>query len=110
MPTVDVVSGALDRLSARLREGPLPPAPDFVYGRDTPFYPPLGAPWAAPFFFAAVLHLYGFWDEDGRRFTGPVRGFIDGREYAGDDYLWKALWRSAQEEPKFPLASFQASM
>jgi hypothetical protein len=110
MSPIEISEAAVDRLAARVKQGPLPPSPDFVYSRETPFFPPLGAPWAVSFFFAAALHFYGLWEEDGRRFTGAIRGFIDGRPFVGEDFLWKALWRTVQEEPRFPLASFQAAL
>jgi hypothetical protein len=110
VPPVRIVAAAVDRLAARLKDLN-PPAPsDFVYSEETPWFPPLGAAWAPAFFFNTALHLYGLWHEDGRRFTGPVRGYVDGREYVGEDFLWKAAWRSAQEEPKSLLPSFQANM
>lgn len=110
MPPVRIVPAAVDRLAARLKALPPPPAPDWVYSGSTPWFPPLGAAGAPAFFFTVALHHYGLWHEDGNRLTGPVRGYVDGREYVGEDFLWKAAWRSAQEEPKMLLASFQAKM
>jgi hypothetical protein len=111
VPTaVRVSSEAVERVAALLRRGPLPEPEAWTYSPRTPWFPPRGAAFAVPFFFASVLHLYGLWEEDGRRFRGPVRGHVDGREWTGDAFLWKALWRTVQEEPRFVLASYQAEL
>lgn len=100
----------LRALSARLKAGPLPPPTDFTRSRETPFFPPRGAAWAAAFFFMAVKHLFGLWREDQGRFAGPVRGRVDGRLFEGEDFVWMALSRTVQEEPDFLLPAAQASL
>lgn len=107
---MSVFEQRLTGLAQRLKDGPLPPASDFTRSRAAPFWPPLGAAWAAPFFFVAVKHLFGLWQEEGNAFTGPVRGVIDGRSVEGDDYVWMAMARTVQEEPDFLLPAAQAAL
>jgi hypothetical protein len=107
---VHVPRERIQRLAARLKEGPLPPPQDFTHSRDTPFYPPRGAAWSVPFFFSTVKHLFGLWTEDGGAFTGEVRGRIDGRLFSGDDFLWMAASRTAQETPDVLLPAGQAAL
>ncbi len=107
---VDVSAERLALLTARLKEGGFPPATDFTHARATPYFPPRGAAWAASFFFATVKHLFGLWHEEGGRFSGEVRGRIDGRLFAGEDFLWMAAARTAQEDPGFLLPAGQAAL
>lgn len=107
---MDLSEKRLAALAGALKAGPLPPPSDFIRSRAAPHWPPLGAAWAVPFFFTAVKHLFGLWREEDGRFAGPVAGIIDGRRAEGDDYMWMALARTAQEEPDFLLPAAQAEL
>lgn len=109
LPPVQVSGDRLAALADRLKQGP-PSPPDFTRSRAAPHWPPLGAAWAVPFFFIAAKHLFGLWTESDGAFAGPVAGTIDGRRAEGDDYLWLALARTAQEEPDFLLPASQANL
>jgi sugar/nucleoside kinase (ribokinase family) len=59
---------------------------------DTPdgFFPPVNHPRAIEYFFAVVLHQYGFWHLDGDRWDGFFRGTIQGVELKGSDFVWRS--------------------
>lgn len=64
-------------------------------------YPPVGSEIAVDYFFAATLHQYGFWLDDGERYQAPYYGRIDGEAYKGSEFLWKTWLRAAAEIPDF---------
>ena len=54
-------------------------------------YPPLHAPGVVDFFFFAMIHNYGFWHDDGEKYTTPLHGKWGGKDAKGSDLLWKML-------------------
>jgi len=48
-----------------------------------------------------TLHQYGFWSDDGGRYTGPYYGRIGSTREKGSDFMWKAVYRKVLEDPGF---------
>lgn len=59
---------------------------DFV-GAD---FPRVGEPRALEFFFAGTAQQFGFWFDDGARYTRPFTAQLNGRALKGSDFLWAA--------------------
>ncbi|MBI5033499.1 MAG: hypothetical protein HZB51_23500 [Chloroflexi bacterium] len=62
---------------------------DFT-GQDAPSF---GDPHAIDFFFASTLQQFGFWFDDGKRYTQPFVAALNGRTLKGSDYLWAVYKR-----------------
>lgn len=79
---------------------------DFV----APDLPPVGDPGAVAWFFAAVLQQFGFWHDDGERWTAPATGTLHGVTRKGSDHLWALYRRWADDDPAAMTAAHQASL
>lgn len=56
-------------------------------------FPRVGDPRALDFFFASTLQQFGFWHDDGARYTKPFTASLNGRTLKGSDYLWAIYHR-----------------
>lgn len=56
-------------------------------------FPAVGDPATVAWFTAATLQQFGFWYDDGHRWTGSMIADIDGTRRKGSDYLWAAYLR-----------------
>ncbi len=64
-------------------------------------YPPLHAPGTLDFFFFAMIHNYGFWTDDGKKYVSPLFGKLNGRGgVKGSDLLWGVLHSAWKKDPK----------
>jgi sugar/nucleoside kinase (ribokinase family) len=63
---------------------------------ETPegFFPPVNHPRAIEYFFAVVLHQYGFWHLEDDKWSASFRGTIDGVELKGSDFVWRSATRA----------------
>ena len=62
-------------------------------------FPARDEPRALPLFAAATLHQYGFWRDDGQRWTGPMYAELGGRRWKGSDFVWQAFARAVAHDP-----------
>ncbi len=69
----------------------------FRFVTPAPYYPPVGHPRAAEYFFTVVLHQYGFWNLDGDRWSGSMTGVVDGVELKGSDFVWRSATKALLE-------------
>jgi hypothetical protein len=67
---------------------------------DSDMYPPLHHPNAIDLFMFTVMHEYGFWKHDGKRYVEPLYGVVDGRRSKGSDLLWRALRKEFALDPE----------
>jgi sugar/nucleoside kinase (ribokinase family) len=56
-------------------------------------FPAIGEPHALDFFFASVLQQFGFWFDDGVRYSKPFTAKMNEHELKGSDFLWAAYKR-----------------
>ncbi len=61
-------------------------------------FPPVNHPAALDFFFAATAQQFGFWLDDGARYTEPYLARWNGRELKGSDYLSAVYLRLLQTD------------
>lgn len=61
--------------------------------------PAVGDPGVPDYFFCAVKHQFGFWTDDGERYSGPMYGDVAGRKLKGSDFVWNSLTRSVRDDP-----------
>ncbi len=104
MPAAQLNRERITRI-ARLLQG-IPDLPVLDYAGN--LFPPPGASGALEYFFGIVLHQFGFWTDDGRRYAAPMLARIEGRTLKGSDFVWKAGARAAEREPDFFDPAFQA--
>lgn len=92
--------GQVDRMAELLRTRRDVAAFDFT----GELFPEVGDPDAVRWFGAATLGQFGFWYEDGGRYTGPMIAPIDGTVRKGSDYLWAVYrrWQAAEPDPFSP--------
>ncbi len=62
-------------------------------------FPDRDDPLALPTLAAATLHQFGFWTDDGGRWTGPMYGEGGGRRWKGSDFVWQAFSRAVATDP-----------
>lgn len=79
-PRAAVDDDQVTRMAGLLRTLPTVTPFDFT----GPDFPPVDDPHAVDWFFATVLHQFGFWRVRGGAYSAPV--VVDGRK--GSDYLW----------------------
>lgn len=93
----------LDRFANHLKSLPSGPPLNFYSFPDkdgkqvaaSDMYPPLGHPKAPDFFGFLCMHQYGFWHDDGQRYTAPLYGTMNGRkDVKGSDLLNMACMRA----------------
>ena len=97
----------IEKVAGRLRElrgigAPLNFYSHKVNGNEVvekDMYPPLDGEYAIDFFFFTVLQQYGFWYDDGTKYTSPITGRIDGVYYKGSDLLFRIAMRTYKENP-----------
>ena len=106
MPIAALNIMQIDGIARLLRD--IPDLPDLDYAGA--LYPPPGAKHALDYFFGTVLHQYGFWEDDGGRYIGPMFARIGGERLKGSDFVWKAAARTAAGEPDFFNPDFQAEI
>nr|HPJ71935.1 hypothetical protein [bacterium] len=92
------------RTAAVLASLPDLPSIDYCSG----LFPPEGDPTAPDYFFAVTLHQYGFWYDDGNKYTRPMYAVLEGEERKGSDFLFGAFARAARREPDFLLPRVQS--
>lgn len=74
----------------------LPEVGEFDFtGED---FPPIHHLAALDFFFAATLQQFGFWSDDGTRYSAPYIARLNGRELKGSDYLFAVYMRLMQND------------
>lgn len=73
-------------------------------------FPPIGHPRAVDLFFAVTLHQYGFWSDDGIRYLEPYYGMLDGIRRKGAEFMFRAFWKTAEDDPDFLRPERQASL
>ena len=73
-------------------------------------FPAVGDPQTVAWFTAATLQQFGFWYDDGERWTGSMIAEIDEARRKGSDYLWAAYlrWQRADDAAMSPTT--QAAM
>lgn len=87
------ISPPLNFYSVTIREGM-----EYIF---EDMYPPLHAPGTLDFFFFAMIHNYGFWQDDGKKYTSPLVGTWNGTSgVKGSDLLWKILHAAWKKEPE----------
>ncbi|RMH57258.1 MAG: hypothetical protein D6679_06995 [Candidatus Hydrogenedentota bacterium] len=90
MSRVVIDPEVLGTLAEVLRGKSLPP---FSFTEPAEFFPPVGHPRALEYFFAVVMHQYGFWFLEGERWNGVFLGVRDGRTLKGSDFVWYTATR-----------------
>jgi len=88
--------------------GSLPDVEPFDFTGE--LFPPPGHTAALDFFFAATLQQFGFWNEQGGRYTAPMVARVGGIERKGSDYLWAVYRRWMDDEPEGLTPARQASL
>ncbi len=104
MPTVAANRERIQEIAGLLKGIPDLPSLDYAGG----LFPPPGAARAPDYFFGIVLHQFGFWKDDGRRYLEPMFARIGGETRKGSDFVWKAAARALEREPAFFDPAFQA--
>lgn len=94
-PRVAPDPARIDRVASRLACEASGAAFDFC---GFPF-PERDDPQALPTLAAATLHQYGFWLDDGRRWTSPMYAVAAGRRWKGSDFVWQAFTRAVAADP-----------
>ena len=56
-------------------------------------FPRIGDLRALDFFFASTLQQFGFWFDDGKKYTQPFAAQLNGRTLKGSDFLWAVYKR-----------------
>jgi hypothetical protein len=64
-----------------------------------PHLPEVGHPRAVDYFFAAILHQFGFWSPANNVWARPTWATLGGQRLKGSDYCFAALTRQLQADP-----------
>lgn len=104
MPIAALNITRIDGIARLLQAIPDLPALDYSGG----LFPPPGSLHALDYFFGIVLHQFGFWKDDGKRYLEPMFAPIGGERLKGSDFVWKAAARAAEREPAFFDPAFQS--
>lgn len=97
----------INALAAFARTTAIAPPMKFSSGTERPgaeyifndMYPPLEAPGTIDLFFFVMIHNYGFWLDDGTRYTSPLFGKWNGKSgVKGSDLLWKMLYSALRKD------------
>ncbi|MEK8023022.1 MAG: carbohydrate kinase family protein, partial [Candidatus Hydrogenedentota bacterium] len=70
----------------------------FTFTAPEHFYPPVDHPRALEYFFAVVMHQYGFWNLDDGAWAGSMFGVVDGIRLKGSDFVWRSATKALLEE------------
>ena len=65
-----------------------------------PLFPEVGDPRAPDFFFASILHQFGFWSPANGVYSRPTFASFDGEKHKGSDYCFASFKRVLQSEPE----------
>ena len=74
------------------------------------YLPPIHHPNAVDYFFAVTLQQFGFWEDDGDKYTKPMVAKIDGKTLKGSSYLYYAFTRQLLKDPTFFTPERQAEI
>jgi sugar/nucleoside kinase (ribokinase family) len=94
-PRVVADPDRIDRVARVLADQAAGAAFDFCGGA----FPGRDEPNALALFAAATLHQYGFWNDDGHRWIGPMYAGIGGHRWKGSDFVWQAFARAVAADP-----------
>ncbi len=75
-----------------------------------PEFPAAAHPGAPAFFVTTVLQQFGFWQEDGGRYSHPMIAAIGGASLKGAFYLFRAYARQLERDPEFFDPARQAAL
>lgn len=92
-PRVQVNRVQVEAMGAFIRE--LPDVRPFDFCGE--HFPEEGDPRALDFFFASVLHQFGFWSPANGVYAKPTYAMVDGRRLKGSDYCFAAYKRLLHE-------------
>lgn len=91
-----VNTAMVEKIAQKIRELPIGgTALTFTEGNT---YPPPNDPGALDYFFATVMHDYGFWIGDENGYVKPLYGEVEGRRLKGADLLWTLSMRVYREK------------
>lgn len=74
----------------------LPDVTEFDFTGEN--FPPVHHPAALNFFFAATFQQFGFWSDDGMRYTEPYIARVNGQALKGSDFLFAVYMRLLQND------------
>lgn len=105
-------------MNIAINEKRLDQVADFLRGLDScrptdwtfPGLPAPNEPAVVDYFFTGVKHQYGFWLDDGTRYTEPMYAEVGGKRLKGSDFVWHSLRRSAASDPSIFDTKRQAEM
>lgn len=83
---------------------------DFCSLSEGFIYPARGGPGVLDAFFFSCAHQFGFWTLRDNRWEAPMIAPIDGRKLKGSDFLFRAVTRAWQNDPKVFQPSRLAAM
>jgi len=64
-----------------------------------PHFPAIGQAHALDYFFAGILHQFGFWSPAHGGYAGPTIAILNGERLKGSDYAFAACKRVLEREP-----------
>ena len=108
MPQVRINPGRIKKVAELLKNEKVGDPLNFysVRGKDgaeivfSDMYPPLHAPYVHDFFWFAVMHQFGFWRDDGEKYTQPLYGTLNEKKLKGSDLLWRLIFRACAKNPE----------
>ena len=103
---VSVDDAQVERIAAILSDLPQIAPFDFT----GPHFPPVGDPHAIEWFFAAMLHQFGFWSPREGRWDQPMVASLAGVACKGSDYVFAAFRRLLGARPEQLSARAQATL
>lgn len=68
--------------------------PPFTFDAPAGNFPPVGHPRALEFFFAVVLHQYGFWHLEAGAWAGSMYAEVDGIRLKGSDFVFRSATKA----------------
>lgn len=75
-----------------------------------PHFPDVGDPNAVDFFFASILHQFGFWSPANGVYARPTWATVGGQRLKGSDYCFAAYKRLLQRDPALLSPRGQSSL
>ncbi|MCO4763013.1 MAG: hypothetical protein KC502_15965 [Myxococcales bacterium] len=75
-----------------------------------PHFPDVGDPHAIDYFFAAILHQFGFWSPANGVYARPTWTTFEGQRLKGSDYCFAAFKRVLERDPAQLLPRGQSSL
>jgi sugar/nucleoside kinase (ribokinase family) len=103
---VSVDEAQVEKIAAILAD--LPHIAPFEF--TGPHFPPIDDPHTLPWFFAAMLHQFGFWTPRDGRWDQPLQALLNGERLKGSDYVFAAFARLLKENPDLLARRAQATM